>query len=221
MGARGQAELSDAERHGPRGGQPARVESVRVQGVEIALVVSSNVNGRDVRQELAGVVSGGYHTRQNAQRFRPGFAVAGNTRRARQDRNRLRGYHSCTGTEQHAAHFAAAIVAFTPCAVAQEGRGDVVYVPTPQVVVEEMLRMAKIGPKDFLIDLGSGDGRIVITAAKQFSAQGFGVDRHAPVEDRTHGRELGRPRGSRAVHRARSVRNRSFEGDGGLVIPAA
>jgi hypothetical protein len=71
---------------------------------------------------------------------------------------------------------AAAIIAFTPYAAAQEGRGDVVYVPTPQVVVEEMLRMAKIGPKDYLIDLGSGDGRIVITAAKQFGAQGFGVD---------------------------------------------
>ena len=72
--------------------------------------------------------------------------------------------------------FAAALVVFTTYAAAQEGRGDVVYVPTPQVVVEEMLRMAKIGPKDFLIDLGSGDGRIVITAAKQFGAQGFGVD---------------------------------------------
>jgi hypothetical protein len=68
-----------------------------------------------------------------------------------------------------------ALVLFAP-AVAQEGRGDVVYVPTPQVVVDEMLTMAKIGPKDFLIDLGSGDGRIVITAAKKFGAQGFGVD---------------------------------------------
>jgi len=59
---------------------------------------------------------------------------------------------------------------------AQEGRGDVVYVPTPQVVVDQMLTMAKIGPKDFLIDLGSGDGRIVITAAKKYGAQGIGVD---------------------------------------------
>src|SRR5688572_1991862 len=76
------------------------------------------------------------------------------------------------------AAFAAAILAATlsATAFAQEGRGDVVYVPTPQVVVDEMLRMAKIGPKDFLIDLGSGDGRIVITAAKKFGAQGFGVD---------------------------------------------
>ena len=61
-------------------------------------------------------------------------------------------------------------------ALAQEGRGDVVYVPTPQTVVDEMLRLAKIGPTDYLIDLGSGDGRFVITAAKKFGARGFGVD---------------------------------------------
>jgi hypothetical protein len=65
---------------------------------------------------------------------------------------------------------------FSAAAPAQEGRGDVVYVPTPQVVVDEMLAMAKIGPADFVIDLGSGDGRIVITAAKKFGARGFGVD---------------------------------------------
>lgn len=71
---------------------------------------------------------------------------------------------------------AASAVLFSAPALAQEGRGDVVYVPTPQVVVEEMLRMAKIGPSDYIIDLGSGDGRIVITAVKKFGAQGFGVD---------------------------------------------
>jgi hypothetical protein len=68
------------------------------------------------------------------------------------------------------------IALLAPAAGAQDGRGDVVYVPTPQVVVDEMLRMAKIGPKDFLIDLGSGDGRIVITAVKKHGARGFGVD---------------------------------------------
>ena len=68
------------------------------------------------------------------------------------------------------------LAALAAPALAQEGRGDVVYVPTPQVVVDEMLTLAKIGPKDFLIDLGSGDGRIVITAAKKYGAQGFGVD---------------------------------------------
>lgn len=59
---------------------------------------------------------------------------------------------------------------------AQDGQGDVVYVPTPQIVVDTMLTMAKVGPRDYLIDLGSGDGRIVITAASKFGASGFGVD---------------------------------------------
>jgi 16S rRNA G966 N2-methylase RsmD len=69
-----------------------------------------------------------------------------------------------------------ALALFAPAVGAQEGRGDVVYVPTPQVVVDEMLRMAKVGENDFIIDLGSGDGRIVITAAKKYGARGFGVD---------------------------------------------
>jgi hypothetical protein len=51
-----------------------------------------------------------------------------------------------------------------------------VYVPTPQVVVDSMLTMAKVSANDYIIDLGSGDGRIVITAAKKFGARGFGVD---------------------------------------------
>ena len=70
----------------------------------------------------------------------------------------------------------AALLLAAGSACAQEGRGDVVYVPTPQVVVESMLAMAKVGPNDFVIDLGSGDGRIVITAAKKYGARGFGVD---------------------------------------------
>jgi 16S rRNA G966 N2-methylase RsmD len=61
-------------------------------------------------------------------------------------------------------------------AAAQEGQGDVIYVPTPGVVVDEMLKMAKVGPGDFIIDLGSGDGRIVITAAEKYGARGIGVD---------------------------------------------
>ena len=50
------------------------------------------------------------------------------------------------------------------------------YVPSPQSVVSDMLRYADVGPHDFLIDLGSGDGRIVLTAAKVFGARGFGVE---------------------------------------------
>jgi len=50
------------------------------------------------------------------------------------------------------------------------------YVPTPQVVVDQMLRMANVAESDFVVDLGSGDGVIVLTAAKQFKASGMGVD---------------------------------------------
>jgi hypothetical protein len=50
--------------------------------------------------------------------------------------------------------------------VGQEGK-DVIWVPTPQALVEKMLDMAKVTPKDYLIDLGSGDGRTVIGAAKR------------------------------------------------------
>lgn len=53
---------------------------------------------------------------------------------------------------------------------------DVPYVPTPQEVVDKMLQMAEVKKGDYLIDLGSGDGRIVITAAQRYGATGFGVD---------------------------------------------
>ena len=55
-------------------------------------------------------------------------------------------------------------------------QSSVPYVPTPQPVVDLMLKMAKVNAQDYLIDLGSGDGRIVVTAAKQFGTRGFGVD---------------------------------------------
>ena len=53
---------------------------------------------------------------------------------------------------------------------------DVPFVPTPYVVVEEMLRLARVTPEDFVMDLGSGDGRMLITAAKKIGASGIGVD---------------------------------------------
>jgi SAM-dependent methyltransferase len=53
---------------------------------------------------------------------------------------------------------------------------DAPYVVTPDEVVEEMLRVAGVTGKDVVYDLGSGDGRIVITAAKRFGARGVGVE---------------------------------------------
>jgi SAM-dependent methyltransferase len=56
------------------------------------------------------------------------------------------------------------------------GEPDVPYVPTPQAVVDAMLDLAHVTARDVVYDLGSGDGRIVITAAKKFGAQGVGVE---------------------------------------------
>ncbi len=53
---------------------------------------------------------------------------------------------------------------------------DVIFVPTPQEVVDEMLRIADVKKGDVLYDLGSGDGRIPITAAKQYGARGVGIE---------------------------------------------
>ena len=58
--------------------------------------------------------------------------------------------------------------------VGQEGK-DVIWVPTPQALVEKMLDVAKVTPKDYVIDLGSGDGRTVISAAKR-GARALGIE---------------------------------------------
>ena len=55
-------------------------------------------------------------------------------------------------------------------------RPDVIFVPTPEDVVEKMLEIANVTGKDILYDLGSGDGRIPITAAKRFGTRGVGID---------------------------------------------
>jgi cyclopropane fatty-acyl-phospholipid synthase-like methyltransferase len=53
---------------------------------------------------------------------------------------------------------------------------DVIFVPTPQEVVDAMLKLAKVTKNDVIYDLGSGDGRIPITAAKTYGARGVGID---------------------------------------------
>ena len=62
-------------------------------------------------------------------------------------------------------------LALAPAALAR----DVPYVPTPNAVVDKMLEVAKVGPQDVVYDLGSGDGRIVIAAAKK-GARAVGID---------------------------------------------
>jgi SAM-dependent methyltransferase len=75
------------------------------------------------------------------------------------------------------------ILIFSFCAntfvMAQENAAftlDVPYVPTPEMVVDEMLEMAQVNGEDVLYDLGSGDGRIPITAAQRFGTKGVGID---------------------------------------------
>jgi SAM-dependent methyltransferase len=67
------------------------------------------------------------------------------------------------------------------------------YVPTPQDVVDRMLTVAQVTSKDIVYDLGSGDGRIVITAAKKFGAHGVGIDIDADriAESRRNARDAG------------------------------
>jgi ribosomal protein L11 methylase PrmA len=64
-------------------------------------------------------------------------------------------------------------------AVAQDAptrRPDVIYVPTPEAVVEAMLQVANVGKNDIVYDLGCGDGRIPVTAARKYGARGVGID---------------------------------------------
>ena len=70
----------------------------------------------------------------------------------------------------------ALVAGFSGLAYAQTVDLDVPYVTTPQGVTDAMLSIAHVGKRDYLIDLGSGDGRIVILAAKKFGARGLGVE---------------------------------------------
>lgn len=77
--------------------------------------------------------------------------------------------------------FAALLLAtFAPFCGAQDDNFTP-FVISGDAVVHRMLRMADVGPNDYLIDLGSGDGRIPIAAAKQYGARGFGVDLDPPL----------------------------------------
>ena len=58
---------------------------------------------------------------------------------------------------------------------------DILFVATPEGVGVEMLRLASVGPQDTVFDLGSGDGRLVIAAAREFGARGVGVEIDAPL----------------------------------------
>ena len=64
--------------------------------------------------------------------------------------------------------------------VGQAGK-DVIWVPTPDEVVDRMLRMAQVTPSDYVVDLGAGDGKIAIAAAKKFGARALGIEYNAEM----------------------------------------
>ena len=99
---------------------------------------------------------------------------------------------------------------------------DVPYVPTPQNVVDTMLKVAGVSRRDFLIDLGCGDGRIPVTAATRFGTRGFGVDLN-PVRVKEAKENVAKNKVGKLVD---IVQGDLFEtdicqGDGDLDVPAA
>lgn len=77
---------------------------------------------------------------------------------------------------RHRASAALAAIAWTFAPGAALAQDEVPFITTPDNVTLAMLQLASVTPKDFVIDLGSGDGRIVITAARRFGARGLGVE---------------------------------------------
>lgn len=88
-------------------------------------------------------------------------------------------------------------------------QGEVPFVPTPHDVVEAMLDLANVTSKDVVYDLGSGDGRIVVTAAKKYGARGVGVDINP--ERIREGEENARKEG--VANRVRFVQQDLFKAD--------
>jgi SAM-dependent methyltransferase len=86
---------------------------------------------------------------------------------------------------------------------------DIHFVPTPDDVVEAMLRLAEVGQNDIVYDLGSGDGRIPITAARRFGARGVGIDLDPKLvaQATRHAQEAG------VADRVRFIEGDIFEAD--------
>jgi SAM-dependent methyltransferase len=77
---------------------------------------------------------------------------------------------------RHTALAALAALAFVLLPGALRAQDEVPFIVTPDNVTLAMLELAQVGPQDFVLDLGSGDGRIVILAARRFGARGLGVE---------------------------------------------
>jgi hypothetical protein len=101
----------------------------------------------------------------------------------------------------------AALLLLSAAAAAQEARVPTPFIASPDEVVERMLALARTGPEDFVIDLGSGDGRIVIAAAKKFGARGLGVDIDTTLVAQSRASALREGVAGRALFEQRDVRS--------------
>ncbi len=101
------------------------------------------------------------------------------------------------------------IAAAGPGPALGQPRFDVPFVPTPSAVVDKMLQLAKVGPGDFVMDLGSGDGRVAIAAARKFGARAVGVelDSHLLMQSEESARQAG------VQDRVKFVEQNIFEAD--------
>jgi SAM-dependent methyltransferase len=86
---------------------------------------------------------------------------------------------------------------------------DVIFVPTPNEVVDKMLQMAKVTAKDTVYDLGCGDGRIVITAAQKFGARAVGID----IDPRRIAEATANAKAARVTDKVRFIEGDLFEAD--------
>ncbi|MDB5903305.1 MAG: putative methylase family [Betaproteobacteria bacterium] len=100
-------------------------------------------------------------------------------------------------------------LAQAPAAAPVRRSPDVIFVPTPNEVVDKMLEMAKVTAKDTVYDLGCGDGRIVITAAQKFGARAVGID----IDPRRIAEAQANAKAAKVTDKVRFVEGDLFEAD--------
>jgi len=101
--------------------------------------------------------------------------------------------------------YALTFLSVMPAPAHAQAGDEVPFVVTPDNVTIEMLRLAGVGPRDYVIDLGSGDGRIVITAARRFGARGLGVELVADLVARSRAAAARAGVGGRAEFREQDL----------------
>jgi tRNA G37 N-methylase Trm5 len=132
---------------------PTPVEKIRVDGDTVSFTVSTEFGEQRMEWDFAGRLEGGVLSGTMSGE-RGSFELSGR-------KIIVANPEGMVGTTEQEEEF---------------GEPDVIFVPTPQKVVDRMLEMAKVTGDDVLYDLGCGDGRIVVTAAKRYGCRAYGYD---------------------------------------------